>query len=144
MVPRWSMASSRLMPMPLSRTVSVPAFGVRLDPDRQLARRPQQRGSASARNRSLSLASEALEISSRRKISRWLYSEWIMSCSSSRTSALNPSVSGAAAVSDMGDSGEAWEDPPVIGPGGPYFKCRAGDLPRVISGESTIGAGRSG
>ena len=50
-------------------------------------------GLASASKRSLSLASEALEISSRRKISRWLYSEWIMSFSSSRTSAWKPRVS---------------------------------------------------
>ena len=36
-------------------------------------------GSAMAAKRSRSLASEALEMSSRRKISRWLYREWIMS-----------------------------------------------------------------
>ena len=36
-----------------------------------------------AAKRSRSLASEALEISSRRKISLWLYREWIISCSSS-------------------------------------------------------------
>src|SRR5699024_6067898 len=35
----------------------------------------------------------ALEIRSRRKISRWRYNEWLMSLSSSRTSAWKPSVS---------------------------------------------------
>ena len=41
----------------------------------------------SASNRSLSSASEAFEISSRKKISLWLYSEWIISFSSCLTSA---------------------------------------------------------
>src|SRR5690242_20780369 len=50
-------------------------------------------GLCSASKRSLSQASEALEISSRRKISRFEYSEWIISCSSCFTSAWNPSVS---------------------------------------------------
>ncbi len=44
-------------------------------------------GSASAAKRSRSQASEALEISSRRKISRWLYIEWIISRNSRLTSA---------------------------------------------------------
>src|SRR3989338_11401002 len=43
--------------------------------------------------RSLSHASEALETSSRRKISRLEYSEWIINCSSCLTSAWKPRVS---------------------------------------------------
>ena len=50
-------------------------------------------GSASAWKRSLSQASEAFEISSRRKISRLEYSEWIISLSSCLTSAWKPWVS---------------------------------------------------
>ena len=51
-------------------------------------RRPAQAPiHAIAAKRSRSQASEALEMSSRRKISLWLYREWIMSFSSSRTSA---------------------------------------------------------
>ena len=66
---------------------------VGLDPHRELGSPAISSGLLSASKRSLSLASEALEISSRRKISRWLYSEWIMSFSSSRTSAWKPRVS---------------------------------------------------
>ena len=43
MVPRCATASSRVMPMPLSRIVRVPAFGVGLDPDAQLPLLAQQR-----------------------------------------------------------------------------------------------------
>ena len=93
MVPRCETASSRLMPMPLSRMVSV---FLSASASIQIASSVSpaiSSGLLSASKRNLSLASEAFEISSRRKISRWLYSEWIMSFSSSRTSAWKPSVS---------------------------------------------------
>ena len=87
------MASSRLMPMPLSRMVSV-FFAASASIQIASSVSPAiSSGLLSASKRSLSLASEAFEISSRRKISRWLYSEWIMSFSSSRTSAWKPRVS---------------------------------------------------
>ncbi len=67
MVPRFSTASARLMPMPLSTTVSVRASASR-------SRRISYSAVASdasftASKRRLSMASEAFEISSRRKIS---------------------------------------------------------------------------
>jgi len=68
------MTSARLMPIPLSLIVSVPASlsGVkvidRLSP-------PSNSGFASASKRSFSQASEAFEMSSRRKISLCEYSE---------------------------------------------------------------------
>jgi hypothetical protein len=46
-----------------------------------------------ASKRSLSHASEALEISSRRNISRLEYSEWIINCRSCLTSVWKPRVS---------------------------------------------------
>ncbi len=100
-VPRCEMASSRLMPMPLSRMESVLRVASASIQTASSGSPAMSSGLLSASKRNLSLASEAFEISSRRKISRWLYSEWIMSFSSSRTSALKPSVSVAAAVSDM-------------------------------------------
>jgi hypothetical protein len=68
MVPRFSITSSRVMPMPLSSMVSV-----RASSSRRMSM-PLAVGSAtslrvSARKRALSRASEALEISSRRKTS---------------------------------------------------------------------------
>ena len=88
MVPRLATASSRVMPMPLSVMLSVPAAWIRVDADlRARDRSPAAPGSPMAAKRSRSLASEAFEMSSRRKISLWLYREWIMSFSSSRTSA---------------------------------------------------------
>ncbi len=80
MVPRLAMASSRFMPMPLSVMVTVPAS--RHPPRcgcRVLRPRPAAPALAMAAKRRRSQASEALETSSRRKISRWLYREWIMS-----------------------------------------------------------------
>ena len=71
-VPMFSITSSRVMPMPLSRTVSVRASASQLDVDGELRVAGQSSGAASASKRSWSLASEALEISSRRKISRLL------------------------------------------------------------------------
>src|SRR5512142_2907772 len=52
----------------------------------------------SASKRSLSQASDALETSSLRKISRLEYSEWIIRCSSCLTSVWKPSVSRLAVV----------------------------------------------
>src|SRR6185437_2739760 len=68
-----------------------------------------------------SLASEALEISSRRKISLWLYREWIMSCRSSRTCAWNSSVSRVLGV-DMGPGRLLYRDSGGMGPAGRSFK----------------------
>jgi hypothetical protein len=87
MVPRLVTASSRVMPIPLSVMLSVPATGsasTRISSSGSLA---SSAGSPMAAKRSRSFASEAFEMSSRRKISLWLYREWIMSFSSSRTSA---------------------------------------------------------
>ena len=86
------MASSRLMPMPLSAIVMVRACVVRSMVMTSSPPPCSSSGCASASNRSLSSASEALEISSRRKISLWLYSEWIISLSSCLTSAWKPRV----------------------------------------------------
>src|SRR5581483_11798613 len=102
MVPRFSITSSRDMPTPLSRIDSVPAAGsgwisTASSPP------PSSSGLPIARKRSRSQASEALEISSRRKISRLEYSEWIMRCSSWRTSAWNSRFS-VWTVSVMVDS----------------------------------------
>ncbi len=87
MVPRCSMASCWLMPMPLSTMVKVRAA---LSKDTRTSRLgwPSYRaGSFSASKRSLSQASEALETSSRRKISLLEYSECVTRCSSCATSA---------------------------------------------------------
>ena len=72
MVPRLAIASSRVIPMPLSVMVSVPALGsasMRMPSSGSSA---SSAASAIAAKRSRSQASEALESSSRRKISRWL------------------------------------------------------------------------
>ncbi len=69
MVPRWLIASSRDMPMPLSVIASVRAslsIAMRIS---RLGSSASSAGFESASKRSLSAASEALEISSRRKIS---------------------------------------------------------------------------
>ena len=69
MVPSWATTSSRFMPTPESVTDTVAELGsnsTSMDIDSA-----PSAGSASARNRRLSQASEALEISSRRKISRF-------------------------------------------------------------------------
>src|SRR5687768_5921257 len=109
------------MPMPLSRSVRVPFV---LSATIQIASSVSPAMSAGFdrdSKRSLSLASEAFEISSRRKISLWLYNEWIMSLSSSRTSAWKPKVSLAGESADWGV---------VMAPGrlrapGPQFKPRS-------------------
>jgi hypothetical protein len=67
-VPRLSMTSERLMPMPLSRTVSVPAAASTISVITRLSP-PSSSGFASASKRSFSQASDAFEINSRRKIS---------------------------------------------------------------------------
>ncbi|MNW69245.1 hypothetical protein D3C74_482120 [compost metagenome] len=75
MVPRFSITSSRLMPIPLSAMVNVRCS---LSKERRTRSSPSpsySSGVDSARKRSLSAASEALEISSRRKISLLEYSE---------------------------------------------------------------------
>ena len=67
------------MPMPLSAMVIVPRVLVVADPDLQRALVLGQLGLRDSNSsRSLSMASEAFEISSRRKISLLLYSEWII------------------------------------------------------------------
>ena len=64
--------SSRDMPIPLSDTVMVRALG-RSSPDPELRIVLEELGWVNASKRSLSQASEAFEISSRRKISLLLY-----------------------------------------------------------------------
>ena len=70
MVPRLATASCSLMPMPVSATVSVRAALSKLIRTRKSGWPPYRLASDSASKRSLSHASEALEISSRKKISR--------------------------------------------------------------------------
>ncbi len=66
------------MPMPLSLTLSVPAAASGISVMQSVSE-PSNAGLASASKRSFSQASEAFEISSRRKISLCEYSEWITS-----------------------------------------------------------------
>jgi hypothetical protein len=86
MVPMLRMTSSRPMPMPLSLMVSVrPALSTSM---RTNSSSPSDRpGWVMRAKRSLSSASDALEISSRRKISLLEYSECTMRSSSCLTSA---------------------------------------------------------
>ena len=97
-VPRFSTSSSRDMPMPLSATVRVFAPASSRTRMPRSVSSPSSSGAASASKRSLSAASAAFEMSSRRKMSRLLFSEWIISCSSWRTSAWKPCVSTVAVV----------------------------------------------
>src|SRR5687768_6310799 len=93
MVPMFCTTSSRDIPTPLSDTVSVCAA---LSNEMRILRAGSDSYSAlsaSASKRSLSAASAALEMSSRRKISLLLYKEWIIRCRSCFTSAWKPSVS---------------------------------------------------
>src|SRR6185295_4197839 len=74
---------------------------------------PSRSGFDSASKRSLSAASEALEMSSRRKISLWLYREWIISLRSCFTSAWKSRVSRSRTVAirlHLGEfaGGEFW------------------------------------
>src|SRR5574343_48670 len=89
MVPRWSMASCSLMPMPLSVMVMVLA-------SLSNATRTSRLGASSfsavlfkASNRNLSQASDALETNSRRKISWLEYKAWVTRCNNWATSAWN-------------------------------------------------------
>jgi hypothetical protein len=88
MVPRLSMISASLMPMPLSLMLNVPAFvsGVSVIESTSL---PKSSGLAIASKRNFSQASEPFEISSRRKISLCEYSEWITKRSTCLVSAWN-------------------------------------------------------
>src|ERR1700722_6759162 len=117
MVPRCEIASSRLMPMPLSRIVSVPAAGSASIQMASSPSLPSSDGSDSDRNRSLSLASEALEMSSRRKISLWLYREWIISWRSSRTSAWKLKLSRSLDMSSPAGLGPSADQTAVWGRG---------------------------
>src|SRR3990167_5111675 len=86
-VPRWSMASCSLMPIPLSWMVSVLASLSKCTRTSRLGASSYSALLFSASKRSLSQASDALEISSRRKISLLEYSECVNKCSNWATSA---------------------------------------------------------
>ena len=98
MVPMFCTTSSRDMPMPLSEMVMVrPALSKPMRIFRSESS-PNKPGALIASKRSLSQASDALEINSRRKISLLLYKEWIISFSSCLTSAWKPRVSFVVSV----------------------------------------------
>ena len=80
------------MPMPLSEIVIVRAALSNATLIFSSWSLPYRASLLIASKRSLSAASDAFEMSSRRKISLFEYSEWIISCSSCLTSAWNPSV----------------------------------------------------
>ena len=86
MVPIFSTTSVRLMPIPLSLRVMVRAALSMLTRMRSSESPSYRASSLSASKRSLSAASEAFEISSRRNISLLLYKEWIIRPNSCRTS----------------------------------------------------------
>ena len=86
MVPRFWITSSRLMPMPLSLMESVEAEASGVS-DTESSSPPSNPGLASASKRNFSQASEAFEMSSRRNISLFEYSEWITSRSTCLVSA---------------------------------------------------------
>src|SRR3546814_1362534 len=69
------------MPTPLSLIVSVPAAASGISSTHSSSP-PISSGLAIASKRSLSQASDAFEINSRRKISLFEYSEWIIKCRS--------------------------------------------------------------
>src|SRR5271163_1556762 len=97
MVPRLSITSSSLMPMPLSLMLKVRAAlsGVSAIDSESL---PNSSGLASASKRSFSQASEAFEISSRKKISLCEYSEWMTNRSTCLVSAWNSLICGCVSV----------------------------------------------
>ncbi len=97
MVPRLSITSASLMPMPLSLMDKVPAAASGTSVT-DSASAPNRSGLASASKRSFSQASEALEISSRRKISLCEYSEWITNRNTCLVSAWNSLVCGCVSV----------------------------------------------
>ena len=84
--------SSRLMPIPLSLMVSVRAVALVSILISSFSSLPRISGLVSASKRRRSRASEALEISSRRKISLLEYSEWITISRSCLVSAWNSKV----------------------------------------------------
>ena len=86
-VPRLAMASASLMPMPVSVMDSVLASLSKDTRTSSLGCSSYSEPSAMAAKRSLSQASDAFEISSRRKISLFEYSECVTRCSSCATSA---------------------------------------------------------
>src|SRR5690606_31723245 len=98
MLPMLATTSSRDMPMPVSRMVMVRASLSQLTSMRSSASPDSRPGLAIDSKRSLSQASEALEISSRRKISLCEYSEWVTRCRTWATSASNARVSARVSV----------------------------------------------
>lgn len=92
MVPRWSMASCALMPMPLSVMVMVRASVSKATRTSRLGASSNKAALFRPSNRSLSQASDALDTSSRKKMSGLEYSEWVTRCSSCATSAWNDRV----------------------------------------------------
>ena len=96
MVPMLATTSSRVMPMPLSVMVMVRASGFQLTSMCSSLSSPVSSGLAMASKRSLSQASEALEMSSRKKMSLCEYSECVTRCSTWATSASNLRVSAGA------------------------------------------------
>src|SRR5690606_20441909 len=93
MLPMLATTSSRDMPMPVSRRVIVRACLSQLTSMRSSASPASSSGLAIDSKRSLSQASEALEISSRRKISLCEYSECVTRCRTWATSASKARVS---------------------------------------------------
>ena len=86
MVPMFRITSSRVMPMPVSAIESVRAAA---SADSSMRRSPPSPPAVSRSKRSLSSASDAFEISSRRKTFLSEYSEWTIRSSSCFTSAWN-------------------------------------------------------
>ncbi len=98
MVPMLRMISSRFIPMPLSVRRRMPfslSASMRM---RNVASSPRMPAFVSDSKRALSIASEAFDTSSRRKISLFEYSAWIIRCSSCLTSVWNSIFSGACVV----------------------------------------------
>ena len=92
MVPRCSTASARLMPMPLSVMVIVLASLSNATRTSKFGASSNNAALFRPSKRSLSQASEALDTSSRKKMSGFEYSEWVTRCSSCDTSAWNDRV----------------------------------------------------
>src|SRR5690606_20703709 len=101
MLPMLATTSSRDMPMPLSAMVMVRASLSQLTSMCSSASPASRSGLAIDSKRSLSQASEALEISSRRKISLCEYSEWVTRCRTWATSASKARVSVVAVMDSV-------------------------------------------
>ena len=97
MVPRLSITSASLMPTPLSLMDRVPAAASGTSLTERVSA-PNRSGLASASKRSFSQASEALEISSRKKISLCEYIEWITNRNTCLVSAWNSLICGCVSV----------------------------------------------